>query len=521
MSYAGNPTGICTLSFPSVVGVTYTITSVHWLWMIDSGDCGCFKDPEGFASNPPKTFPDYSSPSYSTLNMSITQEETGISTGTGSGQTFPNWTGSNDYGFVILATTSAQYTPCPTPKVTTMFPKTWFAGKSYPVTITGTGFTTSANATASCPVTPVSITAADGSDVPVPKVHVDSDKQITITMKPAADAATQKVTITAGTSPNTGSYSDAQILGNQIICSGANMQCDGNIVSVTGDADPTPQEVVVGQPISLKSFDLPVGIATTETTWKVDGTNISGYTVAPDSSSATVTPTELKSATLSTYWVYPLQDVRVTYKYCVDIAGLSATEIKDGLNCSRKAKAAFNVNGPTGKITPTPTSWSVSQQISCPSILQLLYFGYPDPTSGCSHIPLVKGISFKAGITNVPVLNGTAVNGTTEWVQLILKNRLSGISVSGTQAIPANLGVGLDNTYPYRPDDPDDAVTTLASDSPNNSLNPLLSRETRRFKANMYYLWKPKISGSIFVPLGYVEWNTSGTGVQHTKYSPP
>jgi hypothetical protein len=58
MSYAGNPTGICTLSFPSVVGVTYTITSVHWLWMIDSGDCGCFKDPEGFASNPPKTFPD-------------------------------------------------------------------------------------------------------------------------------------------------------------------------------------------------------------------------------------------------------------------------------------------------------------------------------------------------------------------------------------------------------------------------------------------------------------------------------
>lgn len=37
----------------------------------------------------------------------------------------------------------------------------------------------------------------------------------------------------------------------------------------------------------------------------------------------------------------------------------------------------------------------------------------------------------------------------------------------------------------------------------------------------MYYLWQPNISGSIFVPLGYVEWSTSGTGVQHTKDSPP
>jgi hypothetical protein len=37
----------------------------------------------------------------------------------------------------------------------------------------------------------------------------------------------------------------------------------------------------------------------------------------------------------------------------------------------------------------------------------------------------------------------------------------------------------------------------------------------------MYYLWKSQIPGSIFVPLGYVVWNTSGTAVQHTKDSPP
>jgi hypothetical protein len=37
----------------------------------------------------------------------------------------------------------------------------------------------------------------------------------------------------------------------------------------------------------------------------------------------------------------------------------------------------------------------------------------------------------------------------------------------------------------------------------------------------MYYLWRPQIPGSIFVPLGYVEWSTSGTAAQNTKSTPP
>jgi len=111
--------------------------------------------------------------------------------------------------------------------------------------------------------------------------------------------------------------------------------------------------------------------------------------------------------------------------------------------------------------------------------------------------------------------------GTTEWVQLISKESLSGVSLSGVPALPAYYGPGLDNSYPYNPDDPTAAITVMASDSPNNGLNPLLSKETRRFRADMYYLWKPQISGSIFVPLGYVEWSTSGTGVQHATFSPP
>ena len=37
----------------------------------------------------------------------------------------------------------------------------------------------------------------------------------------------------------------------------------------------------------------------------------------------------------------------------------------------------------------------------------------------------------------------------------------------------------------------------------------------------MYYLWKPKIDGSMFVPLAYVEWKAFGTAVQQNGGSPP
>jgi hypothetical protein len=402
-----------------------------------------------------------------------------------------------------------QIVGCPTPAIASVLPSTWFAGKSYDkVTITGTGFTTEGKATAACPVTPVTITAADGSAVPISAVTVENKTTITLTgvAPPAADR-TETATVTAGTAPNTGTFNTAQILGNQIMCGLATMNCTQPVISTTDGSDPPVQSVVVGQPIHLTTQPLPAGITATSTTWKVSGTSIGGY--APTTASATITPTTLKNASLNTYWVYPLDSIPVTYIYCVNISGV-------GNQCSQEAKAAFNVSGPSATITANPTYWSVSPPMACPSIVQLLYFGYPDPTSGCSHKPLVKGISFTAALSNVP--NG---GGTAEWVQLVKGNRLSGTTLSGVPATPTSLGVGLDKSYPYPPDDPNDPVTTEASDSPNNGLDTSLARETRRFKANMYYLWKPQISGSIFVPLGYVEWSTSGTAAQKAKDTPP
>ena len=290
-----------------------------------------------------------------------------------------------------------------------------------------------------------------------------------------------------------------------------------NTISVVDDGSgttPTAQQAVVGQQVKLTTIpaaeDLTaLGLAFSENKWTVGGTNIGGFTVSPDFSSAAVTATELKTASLNSFWVYPGSSIPVTYQYCVNIPGV-------GNQCSQTANATFSVTGPTATITPSPSSWSVSPQMSCPTSVQLLYFGYPDPTSGCIAVPLVKGISFQAALSNVP-----DSGGTTEWVQLVRKNTLSGTTLSGGKAGPTSQGVGLDNTYPYRPDDLTEAVTTQASDSPSNSLDSTLAKETRRFRADMYYLWRPQIPGSIFVPLGYVEWSTSGTAAQNTKSTPP
>lgn len=483
-------------------------TSVNWCVLWVSGHCGYQETGQGTLTVSGNNAT-YTAPSVITANSNgnpvgayVCAEENGNS--------------ANDFCAAIVLT------GCPTPTITSVSPSTWFAGRTYKdVKITGTNFITADKATAACPETAISITAADGSTVATSALRVKSATEITATVKPPVDAATETATITAGTSPNTGKYSDAQILGNQIICSGANMQCNGDIISATGDSDPQLQEVVVGQPISLKSFDLPTGVTATETTWKVGGTNIGGYAVASDFSSATVTATELKNATLSTYWIYPQKDVRVTYKYCVDIAGLSAAEIKGGLNCSRQAKAAFNISGPTGKVTfamnPSLDTWNVRPIYDCDTKKKIydLVFGWRNLDSSTCGLsaPLTTGINFTGEISNEP-----STGGAVSWVQVISADTFSGVTPSGSTK-PYTQGPGLDNKYPYPPTDPD--VPSVTHDSPAIALISDYLRETRTFTAKMYLLWTSKTDGSIPIPLGYVKWKISGTGVYQPNHPSP
>jgi hypothetical protein len=80
--------------------------------------------------------------------------------------------------------------PCPTPAFAPVSPNTpvspsvWFAGKTYPIVITGTGFTTPANATDSCPATQITVSVDTGS-VALSDVTVLNSTTITATAEPA------------------------------------------------------------------------------------------------------------------------------------------------------------------------------------------------------------------------------------------------------------------------------------------------------------------------------------------------
>jgi len=91
-----------------------------------------------------------------------------------------------------------------TPTITSVSPSTWYAGKTYnPVTITGTNFITTANATTACPVSAVSVTTPSGAVIAVSNVNVVSATQITATVAPPAVEPNEIATVTVGAAPNT------------------------------------------------------------------------------------------------------------------------------------------------------------------------------------------------------------------------------------------------------------------------------------------------------------------------------
>ena len=488
---AGNPTGVCSIVFQPQPGVTYTINSVHGLYLTTPDNYGppdcyvnglgeempCYIDPEGFyafavANN---------GPTVKTQSTSITQEVTS----TYPAQEYP----MPHIDVFAIANSSAVYTaPCSTPKpasTNALLPKTWFAGESYNITITGTGFTTPANATAACPVTPVVAKTSTGS-VGLSGVTVVSPTQITATVMPDASDPTELAEITVGNSSNGGAFSvRTQILGNQIQC-GPSLNCTPTVITTTDGSTPPAQTAVVGQQIVLNTTT-PVTTAydgpTLTPTWTVGGTNIGGWTPS-NTSGPPPNPTTLNNTpNLTTYWIYPGNAIPVTYQYCVNIQGANPV-----LQCSLPANAAFNVTGPSVSSMSTPTGYV--------GIFAGPLLGY-GPT----------GIQFNPTLSNT-----TGDSGQFDWVQLITNDTLTLTSTTGTiqtcinvTVPPTSSGTGLDTLYPY-------ATGTSTHDNPSGQLNSTTyTREARSFSAQMYLLWDPLLPSSIPVPLGSVTWGWSGT----------
>jgi hypothetical protein len=266
---SSNPSAQCNIEFAITAGVSYVINAFHLVYFIeenkvlfasitlcnkivqdtniissvctngfieiaagwsDSAYFSAWLDPEGFISIPPVYTPIYTSSS-----SSITEKIVG----TGISQYVPMFSmasytdmcdiinnmsfnfctsSSSDWiegqafvGSWFPAITSAQYTACSSPKITSISPSTWLAGSTYAITLTGTNFTTSANATTSCPATPLTVTTPSGTVVAVSNVAVASETQITATVAPPTGESTETATITVGTTPNTASAT-AEIL---------------------------------------------------------------------------------------------------------------------------------------------------------------------------------------------------------------------------------------------------------------------------------------------------------------------
>lgn len=80
---------------------------------------------------------------------------------------------------------SPPLTPrCSVPTIASVTPATWLAGETYPITVTGTGFTTAANATDSCPISVITVSVNAGT-VTLSNVNVIDSTTITATVTPA------------------------------------------------------------------------------------------------------------------------------------------------------------------------------------------------------------------------------------------------------------------------------------------------------------------------------------------------
>jgi hypothetical protein len=352
-----------------------------------------------------------------------------------------------------------------TPSIATISQTSWNAGVPNRITLTGTNFGT------------------------LPTLNIDDSARISFsyisraTTQIVADA--NVAAVTPAESANLSVVSHGWD-GNGFQSTGGNPAgSPSRAISISPVPAPTPQivfqgnnvagagaqSVVVGQQIALnRSVTIPPGLAISVESWTVDGTPIAGYTADANSDSVTQL-TSFVGSSMTFYWIAAASSLNVTYSYCM---------VNNQCN---EATATFNVDAPHPIVVSTNTGqWQIlGSKLS-----------YGDKTVGATH-----GILF----TLTPPLG---YSGSYQWVQVI-KNDTVYLTVNGTN-FTCGPDSGLDNTYPY-------STTNPVGDSPESNLVSSASYQQHYFDATMYLMWSPGLPSSIFVPLGHLEWITTGTAV--------
>lgn len=234
--------------------------------------------------------------------------------------------------------------------------------------------------------------------------------------------------------------------------------------------------VSVGQRIQL-NVTLHPGISVQSQEWSIGipGDYTGGFLHTPLHGGPQ--PVVRQGSTTTFYWVTPGDDRRVVYRLHL-ANGTSAT-----------AEVTFAVDGPV----------AAHVQVDSPKVVI---------TAGTTNSSLLgimgAGISFRAGYS---LPEGMMKNFI--WVQLIRRDSIT-VNENGVRlhCVPksqpvAGIGAGLDTDYPYDTHNP-----TL--DNPRIELTSDIQQYSRIFHARMYLLWRPGLSNSIAVPLGFVDWSFSG-----------
>jgi hypothetical protein len=468
---------------------------------------------------------------------------------------------------------------CPsswTPTITKISPNTWFAGKTYHITIKGANFYKGYRCTprvgqgtiGAVTTLQIATTGSRAQLVPIPEFEVVDQTTIKATVTPEANTPTVAANVTvcvyssyldgpiqpAGgrlkaananaipfpciyTPSSPGEIAQiatqpAQILATPQIQCGSGMPCNGQTIS--GD-NPPVQSAVVGQKINLvtaptadtlsKLFipvtllpNTPQGpLPNSPGKWTVDGTNIGGYNPTTESSEDAITETVTTQTSLTTYWVYASvagTPFQIKYKYCVDIPGLSTLDDANN-KCSLEATAKFNISGGgTMKATPYQAK-------------------HPDKAMTIdSLVPCVDGAPLKGGTSEPRLAYGNIAGYSCSAFpssSFGITFRPSGAPSDGIYSyvqlinsdtrtmntISCTTSQGVDLAYPYKGIVPG-TNPPQAEDAPNAPL-PTGYVVNRSFNATMFLMWTSNLAESIAVPIGYQTWGFSGTAQQNAK----
>jgi len=268
------------------------------------------------------------------------------------------------------------------------------------------------------------------------------------------------------------------------------------------DVTDTTQSVWGGQQIKLK-----VSFSGSETcaspVWSVEGMTVAGFEAMPSflnplAGSAIPSDFTKTSVTEKFYWVKK-------GKYQVTASCLLG-------NQRISSQATFNVDIPTvANVSAKFGKINVSKDSSGTWFLQL--------GNGRTNL----GILFRTKPTNT---------GVYQWVQILDGLQIVKYSPGGVTSTTKNSG--LDTNYPYNNNN-DLIVDFQIDDNPGFPLKPPFIAISEVMSARMYLMWNPRLPSncslpsdqvgdgtctSISVPIGYIDWEWSGTAryISHNQW---